>query len=276
MDFSGIFSRIWQAQLEVAVPSFDPVPLTPIVSDLFFVDGGNSSLFSSALFDLSFIRVARVLYSKGSLSSIVKEEFYCLSIPDAGRFKVFLYPSRANVLTDSFFQPTVIDADSLGVVAQKVRRYAELSVCALTSGPCILDGSLDFSDSNEESLIRALRNTVALSKSSDKRELSCMCAEGVWFARLDNFYATKLHPKSRYVFRADIKGDPTFLLSALVPNSKDPVFLGYPFGLIQADKFARVSNQDSDYLKTKIASQAGNVSHLLFSDAHSILDNISF
>ncbi len=287
MDFSGIFSRIKQAQYNLTPPSFDPISIQPIDSTLSFIDGGNASLFSSALFDLSFIRIARVIYTKNKLTSIIKDEFFCLAIGEDNQpkdtFQVYLYPSKINTLPQSFFEPLTINTESLTEIPNKIRRYAELSTCTLVDGPVILDGSLDADDQTEQTIINTLSNTVALSKSSDKKQLLTLKQNGTWYAKITHqpidFYATKLHPNSRHVFRADIKGDPTFLLSALIPNSKDSVFLGYPFGLIQADKFARVSNQDSEYLRTKILSQSGDLAENLTTSsqsAHSILDTISF
>ncbi len=62
-------------------------------------------------------------------------------------------------------------------------------------------------------------------------------------------------------------------------NAKDPVFPGYPYGLLVADKFARVSNNEKEYIQTIIKSNAGKnwakiKKYMNSFDAHSILDNI--
>ena len=69
-------------------------------------------------------------------------------------------------------------------------------------------------------------------------------------------------------------------VSALKQNSKDPVFLGYPYGLIEADKFARISNNEAEYLRMTFVAKACKSfdkikQHLNALNAHSILDNIS-
>ena len=60
--------------------------------------------------------------------------------------------------------------------------------------------------------------------------------------------AVKLHSKSEYVFRFEILkdqvnknnfGDAGMIVSSLAANSEDIEFPGYPFGLIDADRFAR-------------------------------------
>jgi hypothetical protein len=62
--------------------------------------------------------------------------------------------------------------------------------------------------------------------------------------------AVKLHKQSEYVFRFEILkdqvsknnfGEVELIIAALAANSKDVGFPGYPYGLIDADKFARVS-----------------------------------
>lgn len=63
-------------------------------------------------------------------------------------------------------------------------------------------------------------------------------------------FAVKLHKQSEYVFRFEVLKDQVnknnfdeveLIISAIAENSKDVGFPGYPYGLIDADKFARVS-----------------------------------
>ena len=66
----------------------------------------------------------------------------------------------------------------------------------------------------------------------------------------------------------------------LSANCKDPVFIGYPYGLIEADKNARISNQEKDMLLTLFSTKFGKdweriKESLSNIDAHEILDNIS-
>lgn len=97
-------------------------------------------------------------------------------------------------------------------------------------------------------------------------------------------YIAKLHPKSGYVFRIEkyknSKIDTNEFFSILCNNSSDAVFLGYPYGLIVADKFARVQNKEIEMLKMKLFSTLGKdfekIRYTLNSkNAHDILDNIS-
>ncbi|MDP3765130.1 MAG: DNA double-strand break repair nuclease NurA [Nanoarchaeota archaeon] len=93
----------------------------------------------------------------------------------------------------------------------------------------------------------------------------------------------KMHGKSRHIFRFEIykeqKEKLMKTISLLADNCKDPVFLGYPYGLIDADKNARISNQEKNMLLTLFSAKFGkdwekvreSLSNI---DAHEILDNI--
>ena len=94
----------------------------------------------------------------------------------------------------------------------------------------------------------------------------------------------KLNKSSEYVFCFEIfknqKENLKEILSMLANNSNDAVFPGYPYGLILADKFARVSNEEREYLLTVFQAKSGKLweqikKQLSVVNAHSILDNIS-
>ena len=94
----------------------------------------------------------------------------------------------------------------------------------------------------------------------------------------------KMHEKSRHIFRFEIYKEQKERLaetvSLLADNCKDPVFLGYPYGLIDADKNARISNQEKNMLLTLFSAKFGKdweriKESLSNVDAHDILDNIS-
>ena len=92
----------------------------------------------------------------------------------------------------------------------------------------------------------------------------------------------KLNLRSNHSFKLEIRSfvDQMLILAQLLKaNSVDPVFLGYPYGLIEADRFARVTKEELEYLRTKLlaGSERGfktmsRYFHLM--DAHDILDNI--
>jgi hypothetical protein len=65
----------------------------------------------------------------------------------------------------------------------------------------------------------------------------------------------------------------------LKKQSNDLIFPGYPYGLIQADQFARMSNKEKDYFimfyKTKAGKGWEDIEKDLSSlNSHDILDRI--
>ncbi len=68
-----------------------------------------------------------------------------------------------------------------------------------------------------------------------------------------DLYIVKYHPSSDYAFRTefyrDVEVDREEVLSQLAFQARDPIFLGYPYGMVDADKKARVTDEEVDYLK---------------------------
>ena len=65
--------------------------------------------------------------------------------------------------------------------------------------------------------------------------------------------AVKLHPNARFAFRFEIlreqfikmdDAEKDHVLASLAANSADISFLGYPYGLVDADRYAQVRNRD--------------------------------
>lgn len=204
---------------------------------------------------------------------------------------------------------------SISRVPGMVRRLAELSTALLLSrelgqgDSIIIDGSLCTGLSYEKKLVGALKGLAesngvlvcGLSKTSDlltydgdsvAAMLNRSSPGGSWCyhsaakSRSDQVDVcfVKLHPDSSYVFRLDAfdqhsSGDYfTSLLSSLSQNSRDPIFIGYPYGLVEADNFARVSNRELDCLRMMFQAKAASEGCSLEKDsaaldAHSVLDN---
>jgi hypothetical protein len=101
-------------------------------------------------------------------------------------------------------------------------------------------------------------------------------------------YVVKLHESAKYVFRCEICGDQARgmseedfcnVTSALASNSKDISFPGYPYGLIDADSFARVSGDEIDKYRVLLMSEISKLGkwkkvsrHICSGDAHGVLD----
>ena len=206
---------------------------------------------------------------------------------------------------------------SVSNMTSLVRRFSEIKVASkivdnLEGGDVIvLDGSLQCTFTNEKKYLDELFDKAfekgvvvsGLSKTTtlmtDKgnsiaNALGKFNVDGKWCynpvadIRSNEHKAdisfVKLHEKSRYVFRFEIYKEQKQKLNEVVcllaENCKDPVFIGYPYGLIEADRSARVSNNERDTLKTFFSVKFGKdwekiKETLTSTDAHEILDKIS-
>jgi len=204
---------------------------------------------------------------------------------------------------------------SISKVPSNIRRLAELSTALLMvkdSGAgdiIVLDGDFGAKLPEEHKLLSALRRVAfdrkvfvcALSKTSGMLSsvgvpvsvlLEQRSPGGMWYYHpvIDTsnspvkreVYFARFHPGSGYVFKFetfDSRPESELVFSLLAANSRDPVFLGYPYGLVEADRFARVSNRECECLRTMFMAKAGRDWKHLDSaskaiDAHSVLDSI--
>jgi len=228
-------------------------------------------------------------------------------------------PSEEDLAFDSFDSSLKNGQSRINIsrIAGVVRRFSELKIASkvvegLDSGDMlVLDGSLQSTITNENSYLEELfkkgmeKNILitALSKSCTLMTdngasliavLNTICPEAEWYyhpvAEIESLehqaemFFVRFHERSRHVFRFEVYKKQKLgigrALSLLKENSNDPIFLGYPYGLIEADKFARVSNKELEYFKTMLALKLGDVGkldkHLNVRNAHDILDKISY
>lgn len=152
---------------------------------------------------------------------------------------------------------------------------------------------------NGRVIVSALSKTCSLTTKNGNSATALLNSlkKGTWYYHqpipddYENYtadlYFLKLNKNSDYVFRFDVfrenkyklKYEITRILSELESKSKDPLFLGYPYQLITADKIARVSNKEAEYLRVKLITKFKKdwntiKLHLKSIDAHSILDSI--
>jgi hypothetical protein len=172
----------------------------------------------------------------------------------------------------------------------------------------ILDGTLEYKSKNEESLIKELHDkalenktlVIAIAKSTtiytntdeEYDELLTNLATMKRFVYYPAFkikqnieqkytpqiFFIKLHEKSEFVLRADLFCDTASfidiqkLFGQIAFFAKDPLVLGYPYGLVDADKFARISNEEINYLKNIYKAKSKRST----TDIHAKLDKIAF
>jgi len=226
--------------------------------------------------------------------------------------------NEQNLIFHSYDKTLVsgINRASLSKIADVIRRFAELQLAVNMLDEMhkddivILDGDLQAKYTKENEYLEKLYTKAekknititALSKTSqlltqNGNSLSVVLLKKApfdeWYyypiaeitskAHQAEMYFLKLHKNSRYIFKFEIYNkqnhDPK-IFGLLKEQAKDPIFLGYPYGLIDADRYARVSNSELDYIKTKFLTKLGNEfkdiqSSLNAVNAHDILDSIS-
>jgi len=256
-----------------------------------FIDGGNAPIISSPGLNISFIRVYYTIYHKNRRIESDKSEFFCVA-----RSEGKTNSSTIFFLKGFLEESLELEGDSCESIIDQTRRLAELMTAQyllkkLDQGDTIvLDGSLRCSNENEQSemdrllstgkdleiLISSIAKTCSLLTDDGQSLVQALRPHsGMWFMPIadDNVdaFIVKLNKLAYHVFRFEIqKGQSRLvsldrLLGFIAANSTDPVFLGYPYGLIDADLFARVRNEEQDYLRVLFDYKP---------DVHSILDNI--
>jgi hypothetical protein len=277
-----------------------------------FVDGGVCHILSTSDFCLSLLRVVELKtnsFEKGdkkrskTIKKLIKKEIYTLITVEDNFYKIITYPKtdleNTKISTgDPEFNHNT--ENPFEKIANFLRRNLELkTVIESSSDLVILDGSTDSRTQIEKEKIGIIAKkkniNCAFSKTSriltDKGNninyVLSELMEGEWIYTLEksNIFFVKLNKNSDYVFRLDFfnMGDKRESVSEAINYlkliSNDPVFLGYPFYLIEADKIARVSNDEKKRLLTKFKVLLGPnwksiKKRLNASVAHDVLDTI--
>jgi len=227
-------------------------------------------------------------------------------------------PNKQDLLLSSLdetIQQGIVRAN-ISSVSNVIRRFSEIKTAIniidnLNNNDIIvLDGSLQCTFTNEKKYFEELykkateKNIIicGLSKTTtlmtDKgnsisNALNKFNIDGKWLynpvveIKSSNHKAemafVKLHEKSKYVFRFEIyknqKEKINDVLNLVANNCNDSVFIGYPYGLIESDRNARVSTQEKEMMLTLFSTKFGKdwekIKESLSSiDAHEILDSI--
>lgn len=298
-DFSGLKCKIFP----FSKLNFNEIKNTS-KGTMAFVDGGNSELLKAPNFSLQLCRVAYCLFENGERKKQERKEFFVFVNVVNGKFivKTFGDGLSANLnttfdLNDEHFKIGKSQGTPSSVVLA-IRRFAELDLASnIDADVIVLDGSLQQSYSFENDFMKKLKDktlvgfckTSSLLTKKGNSVIALMNMQKGKFAYrpvaelFDDTYSAnicfaRLHENSKYVFKLDfnkeINGD---VLALLAENSKDPVFLGYPYGLVLVDRFARVSNEEANYVSTKLISKIKNeelLRYLNALNAHDVLDKI--
>jgi len=285
--------------IEINKAYFSPIAPSTVAKSIAFIDGGQAEILSAGNFCLSLIRIGALVYLNNKKVKEHQHQFFLLTTTKYENndllYEAKIFAVKGEKLIDesdliiSSTDATIKTSQeraSITQVTNIARRFAELALAAKVSADIVLlDGTLEPSFRKEEKYLARLPiNACSLAKSS-----SLFTASGnspvVLLNRLspaecwsyfveDESYFVKLHEKSKHVFR--FTGNKDFL-PFLAENSTDALFLGYPYGLIAVDRFARVSNEEKKSLRMNLLLKADNkeiAKYLSATNAHDILDNL--
>jgi len=292
------------------VPETAFTKIEPKQGTIIFVDGGNAELVKTPGFSLNFFRVAGVIFNGKEKTKTISSEFYALFYLERQNEKMIvntkIIPVKGTANLNEKELSFYFMQQEFSYFADIARRIAEMNIASSIAGEkgslIVLDGTLETKSEIEKAAMEKLRNfaranavnlcalsktTNALSYNGDS--LAFLTAKSapreVCFVRLADSemiktFFLKLHPKSDYIFRCDLfpeTGAEIFGNLAFISN--DAVFIGYPYGLIEADKIARVSNRECEILRMEFAAKMGKKWQEIEGkekavNAHSILDSI--
>jgi hypothetical protein len=275
-----------------------------------YIDGGNAEILGAANFSLQLIRTYYAIYSGNERASNKKHEFYVLVSAKGENNKIkyeietynthFRLEKEFDALDNSL--ATGGHKAEPSKIAEAIRKFAEIKMASeaideLNTGDLIVrDGDLKSSITGEEKyydqlfskakqkgiIISGLSKTTSIltdTGNSASAALNAISPDCEWhYQGTDNIGFIKLHKNSKYVFRLDVLDNTKLgiILAILKENSKDPCFLGYPYGLIEADRHARVSNKEQQQIQLMFLAKGGNKfrEHISSKDAHEILNRI--
>jgi len=277
-----------------------------------FIDGGNIEIIGNNNFSLQLMRTYWAKYMGDKRIKAKKSDYFVLISSIVNKSIHF----KIEVFDDSFekIEENVVSADNeqkpeSGV--NLIRRIYEIRAVKeisenLNKGIIVLDGNLSSTHQEEEEELKKAFNTVfdkdivllGITKSSSAVTdtgvslvgyLHSIAEKDAWYyhplftkggSKVD-LYVAKLHPRSRFAFMVDISkpADTAVVFNTLAYHARDPTFLGYPYGLLEADRSARCQENEKDHLRIKFMQHFKDkhkISKILNTNkAHDVLDHMS-
>lgn len=247
-----------------------------------FIDGGSAQIFANSSTSVEVIRIASTKWYNGIRQS-QKIKDYLAIIRNEGVRK------EATLVFDNHEQTVMFSAND--DVASLIRSQLELQEGLEETDCAVFDGALTHRHEMHKNVLLKLKTKKAawFSKTTsilanDGSDIFLALKKSTilktWFIELYNgekvVLLAKLHPQSEHIFQIDLtKFDPE-IISTLASYSNDPVFLGYPYGLVYTDRLARITDVEKEYLTAKLSfvlDEDENKSQNL-KNAHKILDSI--
>ncbi|MFW6046185.1 MAG: DNA double-strand break repair nuclease NurA [Candidatus Woesearchaeota archaeon] len=277
-----------------------------------FVDGGNANIFSNGALSIDFLRVAKVIYKKENqlkLKDVIRKDFILITKIKHKKYIVKLFDYESNKLVEEFEidpnHPSLKygrDLMPITSTASLIRRIIEIKEFYNENKESILviDGNLEYkkepikpymkklfkiTDENSHNLVGISKTTRLITQTDEAIQsfLKRISLKNSYILSSElkdyNLYFTNFHPRSK-IFRTDIyknnKESPETIFSSLNEISQDSSFLGYPYGLIKVDEFARITNREISLMKSFLNSFSESLTGEEDNNAHNLLDTMKF
>jgi len=294
-------------KLPVKRDHFKPL-LASIGPQMAFLDGGNGEILRGPNVSIQFIRLYATLYRRNVRAEKELREHVLVVLLQEQTFHVTVLDMDGNE-QDKYafdaFDPVLCFGKRRAeayAVANHVRKLLEVKMAVdwcskLSAGDVLVrDGDLEKDGETFSMLMKELQSVAqakdivvcGLSKTttlvtntgaSAVSALRQLAPEGAWVYYTGGALSfVKLHPKAKYIFRCDVLPHNKLeaAWSALAANAIDPALLGYPYGLLEADKFAQVTKHELAQLRVRFAVMSKDAFKGIESavDAHDILDSL--
>lgn len=283
-----------------------PYETNIFIPHISFIDGGQGIMMSTPGNAIAIVKIALVEYNKLEIEKSTIFSCYIIAKADGESFSFDIETIQDQIgmdykeITHKFKTPIVHDGRQISAEESigKLRRLLEIktaSAVTKSESLVVLDGHLESESVIEEKMLAELKSKVLISGLTKKTNMLTTTGNSVQtiFGKNEGYFVTKtkefilafvrLHPKSQFVFKYEIAEKPGIdfgkIIGTLSAHSKDPIFPGYPYGLIKADQLARVSNQEKEYQRNLLIGKLGNKWEILRNkidapDAHKVLDTI--
>lgn len=275
-----------------------------------FVDGGNACIYSSQSFSISLIRLYLSSTFHINMPRRIEFYALVYPLPSglfaSELFPITGIVLDKTYLQFDPCDPGIRDgnfAADISKIPGYIRRFAEWDLCKrvisqMNEGLVVKDGSLQTGVTNEYFFVEpvyslaldrgiyfcGISKTSSIYTTTGKNLMAVLKKRSrlpVWYYYIAesthpdhkaNIYAAKLHANSSHIFRIDmLKGQQIEkVIWPLLINSTDYRFPGYPYGLIEADRNARVTEAETRCLRALFHASLGSDI-----DPHEMLNRIT-
>ena len=309
-DDYGIPSISNAYPVPLSVKNFHRIEGSDEKKKLCFVDGGNNHIVIYPGGSIDLVRLYYSIFSKGEKIEFGRYDFVLESRYNVNKkvYDVQIYDlNSSNLMNESMEIDERNLSEGVREIAGFVRRLGEWLLTERIGKKCdyvVRDGSLQTTEKGEwefqERALNSVKGIIGISKTCSlitTRGYSLVAAihhmalkngiRGPWYYNpvaknittiRGDMFIVKLHPYSQYAFRSEVYPESISedIISQLIPLSADPTFLGYPYGLIDADINARVSDEEIKTYRSMLSDYLDEFSRLEINamNAHDIISEV--